>query len=173
MTATVPSSLALAFVTVVALTVWLFLRAVPNPRRATIVLALWFALQGMFSLAGFYAMAGAGAGAPPRLALAVAPPALAIVALLATRGGRAWLDGLRLDRLTLMHTIRVAVELILLGLYRHGAVPKLMTFEGANWDLFSGVSAPVVWWLAFRTRRMGRHALLAWNVVCLALVLKV
>jgi len=80
---------------------------------------------------------------------------------------------LELRTLTLLHTIRIAVELVLYGLYLHRWVPKLMTFEGGNLDILSGLSAPVVYYFAFVRGRMNSRWLLVWNFICLGLLLNV
>ena len=69
--------------------------------------------------------------------------------------------------------MRVPVELVLLGLFLYRAVPQLMTFEGRNWDILSGLSAPLLYYLVFRSRRLGPKALMLWNIGCLGLLLNV
>jgi hypothetical protein len=48
-----------------------------------------------------------------------------------------------------------------------------MTYEGTNFDLFSGVTAPVVAYLCFRDSSIKTRLLLAWNIICLLLLLNV
>jgi cytochrome c biogenesis factor len=48
-----------------------------------------------------------------------------------------------------------------------------MTFEGRNFDILSGISAPFIAYFGFNKRTLSRKTLLVWNVVCLALVLQV
>lgn len=164
----VPVSLGLAFVLTTALTIWLFYRAArPVAGRALGTLLAWLALQAGLALAGFYAVPGGAAAGPPRLPLLLGPLLLGLAALLLTARGRAWLAGLRLPALTLLHTVRVPVELVLLALYRYGAVPRLMTFEGRNWDVLAGLTAPLVYYLVFRRQALGPRFLLGWNVLSL------
>ena len=49
----------------------------------------------------------------------------------------------------------------------------MMTFEGRNFDVLSGLSAPFVFYTAFVWRRMSRNLLLTWNIVCLALLINI
>jgi hypothetical protein len=112
------------------------------------------------ALSGFYTISNT---LPPRLALLLGPPLLLLAALFATAPGRRYLDGMRLEVLTLLHVVRIPVELVLLGLYLQKAVPQLMTFEGRNWDILAGLTAPVVWYFAFRRQQLGRCGLLLWN----------
>ena len=48
-----------------------------------------------------------------------------------------------------------------------------MTFEGKNFDILSGLSAPFVFYYAFIKRTISRKLLIAWNLICLALVMNV
>ena len=167
----VPLSLGFAFALTTALTLWLFYRAARPAGRTLSGWLAWLALQAGLGLSGFYA-APAGTG-PPRLPLLLGPPLGWIVGRLLTARGRAWLDGLRLPALTLLHIVRVPVELVLLALYHYGAVPRLMTFEGRNWDVLAGLSAPLVYYLVFRRRALGPRFLLAWNVLSLLSLLNI
>ena len=59
---------------------------------------------------------------------------------------------------------RVGVELFLHQLWIGGLVPKILTFEGANVDIYIGASTPVIAWLSTRGR-LGLKLALAWNVL--------
>jgi hypothetical protein len=61
-------------------------------------------------------------------------------------------------------SFRVGVELFLHQLWIDGLVPKMLTFNGANVDIFIGASAPLVAWLSTRGR-MGIKLALTWNVL--------
>ena len=75
--------------------------------------------------------------------------------------------------LTILSVIRVPVEIVLLWLYQAGQVPQLMTFEGRNFDILSGLTAPVVAWLAFRGGKINRPLLIVWNLFALGLLLNI
>src|SRR5713226_6876777 len=59
---------------------------------------------------------------------------------------------------------RIVVELFLHQLWIDGLVPKMLTFEGANVDIYIGASAPLIAWLSTRGR-LGIRLALAWNVL--------
>jgi len=48
-----------------------------------------------------------------------------------------------------------------------------MTFEGRNFDILAGITAPFVAWLAFRTGKTNRMLLVIWNVFALLLLLNI
>jgi uncharacterized membrane protein len=54
--------------------------------------------------------------------------------------------------------------LFLHQLWIDGLVPKMLTFEGANVDIYVGASAPLFAWLSTRGR-LGVKFALAWNVL--------
>ncbi len=89
---------------------------------------------------------------PPRLLLVVVPPVILTVFLLRSRRVGALLDSLPVAALVAPQVFRVAVELLLWRLYREGRIPVQMTFEGRNWDILVGLTAPVVAVLVARHR---------------------
>ncbi|MEO8763856.1 MAG: hypothetical protein ABI416_06200 [Ginsengibacter sp.] len=110
---------------------------------------------------------------PPRFLLLVLPPLLFIVALFVTPGGRRFLDNLNAKTLTILHTIRIPVELVLFWLFANKVVPQMMTFEGRNFDIIAGVTAPLVFYFGFVKHRIGRKMLLLWNIICLGLLINI
>lgn len=162
--------LSLVFGLTTGLALWLFYLAAHRSRRTLLILLGWLGLQGTLALSGFYTRTNA---LPPRLALLLGPPLLLIVVLFATAAGRRWLDGLRLEILTMLHVVRIPVEGVLFGLFLQKAVPRLMTFEGRNWDILAGLTAPVVYYFAFQQKQLGRRGLLLWNVLGLASLLNI
>ncbi|SDX44562.1 hypothetical protein [Hymenobacter psychrophilus] len=165
----VPFGLDLAFILTTILTLGMLLRVVAAQYRQALLVAggPWLLNQAVMAYTGFYTITDT---LPPRFALAIGPPLLALLALLATARGRRFLDELPPDRLTLLHVVRIPVELVLWALYYYQAVPGLMTFEGRNWDILMGLTAPLVYYLAFRRRWLGPGGLVVWNVVGLLLL---
>jgi hypothetical protein len=63
--------------------------------------------------------------------------------------------------------------LVLHWLYQEGLVPQLMTFESRNFDILSGLTAPLIVWLVFKSGKFERNLLLGWNIVCLGLLINI
>jgi len=61
-------------------------------------------------------------------------------------------------------SFRIVVELFLHQLWIDGLLPKMLTFAGANVDIYIGASAPLIAWLSKRGR-LGLRLALAWNVL--------
>ncbi len=152
------------------LTVWLFYRATRWSGTTLAVLTGWLILQMALGLSGYYQNTNTF---PPRFPVLVVPPLLLLIALLSTRQGRRFIDGISLDRLTLLHTIRIPVEVVLYGLFLSGAVPQAMTFEGRNVDILSGLTAPIIYYFGFTRSQLSRNVLIAWNLVCLGLLVNI
>ncbi len=165
-----PLYISILFVLITIVTVWLFYAATNYNRTALVVLVSWLALQAILSFAGFYQRTDT---VPPRLALLIGPPLLVIISLFLSKKGQAFIDEARLDQLTLLHSVRIVVEVVLLLLFIQKAVPKAMTFEGRNFDILAGLTAPLVYYLAFVRKRLSRRALLVWNGLCLGLLINI
>ncbi len=165
-----PSFIPLIFGITTLLTIWIFYLASQRSTTVLLLLLAWITLQGMVCLSGFYMVTDT---IPPRAALLGAPPVLCILLLFLTSKGRAFIDRLGLRLLVMLHVVRVPVELVLFWLYTNGAVPQLMTFEGRNLDILSGLTAPLVYYLYFHRKAISNKVLLIWNVVCLALLLNI
>ncbi|GAB4092748.1 hypothetical protein [Flaviaesturariibacter terrae] len=158
------------FLLVVLATAILLFRAASSKRTILLGMAAWLILQSAISLSGFYTVFTT---LPPRILLLLLPPMALIVVALATAQGRALLDSLDARTLTLLHTVRIPVEGVLWALALYRTVPALITFEGVNFDILSGLSAPLIYYLVFVRKRAGRNALLLWNIACLALLVNV
>lgn len=70
-------------------------------------------------------------------------------------------------------TFRVGVEIFLWLLFTSAIVPVQMTFEGRNWDILTGLSAPLMIWLWHKKPQWQRPLVLLWNVLGLALLINI
>lgn len=132
----------------------------------------WLAVQAGFTLSGYYN--NLSNALPPKIVLTGILPAIALVVFLfATTAGRQFIDSLPLKHITYINTVRIPVELVLFWLYLNKAVPQLMTFEGRNLDIIAGVTAPLIAYFGFTKNSLGRTTLVAWNFICLGLLLNI
>lgn len=134
------------------------------------VLIVLGALHGSLAWMGFYIVSE---GFPPRPALLLGPVVLAIALLVLLPQGRAFL--LRGDMVSLvwLSILRVPVELVLHEGWLQGLVPRMLTYEGLNYDILAGLSAPLIAFHLMRATSPSRNLLLGWNVACLLLLLNV
>jgi hypothetical protein len=166
----VPLYLELFFIAITAATGWFFLQANKYFKVVSLVMICWLILQTVLAEKGFYAKS---TGMPPRLIFAVLPPVLFIIACFILPAGRRYLDTLDPRMLTWLHIVRIPVEFCLYTLMVHHLVPQVMTFEGRNFDIISGITAPIIAYFGYTKKTLSRPILIAWNVICLLLVLHV
>lgn len=152
------------------LTVWLFYKAANNSKTFLVITIVWLAIQSVISVSGFYVVTSA---TPPRFPLLIVPPLLSIILLFITARGRKFLDSLDAKTMTILHTIRIPVEIVLLWLSMYQMVPKLMTFEGRNFDIISGLTAPLIFYFGYVKPVLSRKVLLTWNIICLGLLINI
>jgi hypothetical protein len=127
-------------------------------------------LQAALSIKGFFLITDTF---PPRLFLIIGPPLLLILLAFTTERGRTFVSTIDLKVYTYLHTIRIGVEIVLLWLFMQKLIPQSMTFEGRNFDILSGITAPLIAYFGFQTNKLNKRVLLGWNVICLILVLQV
>jgi hypothetical protein len=156
------------FITLV--TVLLFFKATNYSRPVIFLLVLWLVLQGLISLTGFYTVSNT---IPPRFILLVLPPLVVIATLFFTLKGRMFIDSLDIKTLTLLHTIRIAIEIILFLVFLQKGIPGIMTFEGRNFDIISGLTAPFIYYFGFIKKQLNEKIIAAWNIVCLVLLINI
>jgi hypothetical protein len=133
---------------------------------------VWIILQSVLSLNGvFYSNTNA---LPPRIVLfGVLPMFLLFIILFNTKKGKQFIDSLPLFHITFINCVRIPVEIVLYWLFIHQLVPQIMTFEGLNFDILAGISAPIIAYLGFISLKLNRNLLLIWNIISLVLLLNI
>lgn len=129
--------------------------------RAVVVLGVWLGFITVMSLAGFYnSMA-----LPPRVPLFLVFPAFAFTGFFFLSGrNQQLIAAVPASWPVYFQSFRIVVELLLLGLAVKGLIPKEASFEGYNFDVAIGLTAPVVGWLAFSKKVIGKGVLRMWNI---------
>jgi hypothetical protein len=126
-------------------------------------LPFWLIFQATVAYFGFYV------SEPARLPFfAVLPAIITIICLFIF--SRDWIAKLPLQTLTLIHIVRIPVELCLLWLFQSGQIPQIMTFEGSNFDILVGITAPILAFAAFRNGKIKRLPLIIWNISAMILL---
>lgn len=162
----VPAWLDVFFLLTTAATIVLFYLVHRRHRGLLLIVLAWAAIHSVLAWQGVYLKTKV---LPPPLALVLAGATMLMLYGLFSPAGRKLRHTRNPVLSTLLHTVRVPVEITLFFLYLYGTVPELMTFSGRNFDILAGITAPVVAWLLSRGRAP-RPLMIAWNVICLALV---
>lgn len=165
-----PLYIPVVFIATTILALYLLYKSSGQSRIIIIVALLWLVLQAFTGMSGFYTDTNA---MPPRFILALGPPLLIIILLFITRRGRRFLHNWDIKWLTWLHVVRILVELVLYWLFVHKQVPRLMTFEGINYDILSGITAPLIVLLCFSAQKPRKILLLIWNFICLGLLFNI
>ena len=173
-----PAYISLVFGLTTAATLLLFYRVVQHStiettrKKANVILlslTIWLMIQAALTLKNVYN--SETTSIPPKIViLGVLPAILTIVLLFATKKGRQFIDSLPLTNITYLNTVRIPVELVLLWLFMHKAVPQLMTFEGRNFDIIAGITAPFIAYYGLAKGKLSRNIILIWNFIALALL---
>jgi len=172
-----PSYISTTFILTVFITVGIFLFAVRQSvfetfpaKLFSFLLAFWLILQAMLGISGFYLKIDA---IPPRLILFGVFPTLLLVFFYFIFASKNFIERLPLRFLTFIHIIRIPVEIVLLWLFQQKMIPQIMTFEGRNFDILAGLSAPVIALIAFRKGKVNRTLLIIWNFLALGLLFNI
>ncbi len=165
-----PLYIGLTFALTTLLSVLLFYFATQKSTLVLFIITLWLILQGAIGLSGFYTKTDI---IPPRFVLLVLPPLVSIILLFMTKRGMRFIQNIDVKTLTILHVVRIPVEIVLYWLYVEKAVPELMTFEGRNFDILSGISAPFIYYFGFVKRLLSNKIILLWNFICLGLLINI
>jgi len=166
----IPSVIPIVFVLTTIITFLLFWKSADYSRIVFLFIMAWLVIQGVLGYSGFYQNTTT---IPPRIFLTFGPTILLFVFLFVSKSGKKWMAKLDLKSLTILHVIRIPVELVLYGLFLEKAIPELMTFSGRNFDILAGITAPIIYYFAFIKKVLSKQFVLIWNLVCLVLLLNI
>ncbi len=109
---------------------------------------------------------------PFNVILVFAIPLIAVLAFTFSKIGTEILLLIPTENIIRLQAFRFFVELLLAGLYILGQAPIQMTFEGRNFDILSGISAPVIAFLVMK-RKISKKGLVIWNLLCLGILINI
>lgn len=127
----------------------------------------WLALLSVLSLEGFFLDFMA---IPPRVLLSVMVCFVVIIVLATNKKFGKLLMEFPVTWLIVPQVFRIVIEIVLWMLHKNGNTPVQMSFEGLNFDILAGISAPVIAYLAFGQGRKNYGLALAWNFISMALL---
>jgi hypothetical protein len=166
------AALFIGFLAAMAATV-VFLIARYDSRRAglrvLVGLLVWFVYVGLVSYLG---VVRDSATPPPGMVFVFFPVVLFLIIFAIRSFAGSGVSSIPLWIILSLQSFRVIVELFLHQLWVEGLVPRMLTFSGANFDIYLGASAPVVAWLSMKGK-MGLKAALMWNMLGLLVLANV
>jgi len=176
-----PTYISLAFVLTTVATLLFFIWTIRSSnseltrKKATpifIGLTIWLTIQAVLTLKNIY-NSDTNTFPPKIILTGILPTILTIILLFATSKGRQFIDSLPLKNLTYLNIVRIPVEIILFWLFLNKAIPELMTFEGRNFDILAGISAPFIAYFGLTKTKLNRQTILIWNFICLGLLVNI
>ena len=156
-----------AFLLTTIITIAIFHIANGGPIKLTIAILIWSTLHSILAINGFYLITDS---MPPRFLLVLIPTIIIIIIGLTKKPLKRIIEKRNTKTSTFIHTVRIPIEIVLFYLFMNEMLPRLMTFEGRNFDILAGITAPVIGILWLK-KIIGRNTLIAWNIVSLFLVL--
>ena len=161
-----PSWITGLFLLTTVITLILFFVSNNKPSKALIYITVWGIFQSVMAYIGYYQVTDTF---PPRFLLLLPPIVITLIYLLTGERKEQMILDRNFKLSTFIHTIRIPVEIVLFYLFIHKMVPELMTFEGRNFDILAGMTAPIIGGLYYKGH-LSDKVLLLWNLICLALV---
>ena len=124
----------------------------------------WLAITGIIAETG---LLSDFSSMPPKIVLLLVPTFAATIALAFSKFGER-LSLLPLTFLVGYQAFRVPVELLIHRAVQEGVAPPQMTWNGINFDIFSGITALLLFPFV---RRIPNWGILIWNTLALCLLL--
>jgi hypothetical protein len=134
--------------------------------RMVFFLLLWFAFICLLSVTG---VTGNFTLFPFNFLPIVAIPLIIILILTFSKSTADILQTTPIKSLVQLQVFRVFVEILLWMMFIQNLIPVQMTFEGRNWDILVGITAPIVAHFFSGNRKV----LIAWNIICLGVLINI
>jgi hypothetical protein len=139
--------------------------------KNTVLISLlaWAVIIAIASLSGF-------AGNFSRFPFNIAPflfiPLITVMVFTFSKTLKELLLHMEPSHLIHLQVFRVFVEILLWMLFMQNLLPQQMSFEGRNFDILAGLTAPIVAYLAIR-KKISKGFLIGWNIACLGLLINI
>ncbi len=148
----------------------IFFKASHNSKSFLSMALIWTLILSFLSLSDGYALTKSLLPIFPVLTI---PPTILVIVLFFTKRGKEFIRELNIKALTILHFVRILVELSLLGLAAYNVIPKFLTFEGRNFDILVGVTAPAIYYFGFVKAKLNKSIIIVWNLVGLVFLFNV
>lgn len=165
-----PLYIYLIFGLTVLLAFVIFYKASHNSKSFLFIALIWIFVLSFLSLSDHYTLTKS---LLPIFPLLTIPPTIFVVVLFFTRRGKEFINNLNIKTLMILHFLRILIELVLFSLAAYSVIPKSLTFEGRNFDILVGLTAPAIYYFGFVKIKLNKPVILIWNLIGLALLLNV
>lgn len=135
-----------------------------------VVIMVWLIFTLIMAASGFLTDYAA---MPPRILLIVVPPLVFFLVLLNAKQFNDLTEQFNVFWLIYLQSFRILMEFILWLLYHYNVIPVQMTFEGRNFDVLVGLTAPFIAYYCFIKKSWPLRVALVWNFVGIAFLLHI
>ena len=132
-----------------------------------LIIFVWLAFTNIIAMSGLLIDLSE---MPPKLLLVTLPPLVFILMLFLSKPFHELFESIGHFWIIYAQSFRILMEFILWLLYRYNVIPIQMTFEGRNFDILIGLSAPFVTYFCFIKKSWNDKVALVWNVTGLLLL---
>lgn len=159
----------LGFIALTVLELLYFYWACGKQRIILSVSIAWLALQASIAYSGFYLETDA---VPPRFILVLLPTLIIAIIYGWSKYGNNFRSKINFEKLHYVHIVRIFVEVFFLyGMFKAGYVAEEVTFEGNNFDIIPGLTAPIIAYLYYQKKKISKGFLLWWNILSACVLL--
>ncbi len=139
-------------------------------KTLAIIIATWLVFLVVLSVSGFL---NNFSTFPPRIMLVLLIPLLILIWFLVSKHSNQVVTRVSPIWIVKMQVFRVVVELFIWWAYLQQDLPVQMTFEGRNFDILVGLTAPPVAMQWLKTGKEKPWLVLTWNILGLMVLLNI
>ena len=154
--------------------IWLVLKGLSKyhiPIRSfLIIVGVWIVALIALSTSGFL---GDFSNFPPRMMLVLIIPLVTALWFVFSKRSNEVIDKLPADWMVKMQSFRIVVELFIWWAFLDESLPVQMTFEGRNFDILVGLTAPLAAYLWLKQGKEKPGVMIIWNILGLALLMNI
>lgn len=150
--------------------------SIPLQNQNKIFYRTKFSLIGWFIVVSILSLSGVlqdFSGFPPKLFIVLIIPFITILIITFSTGLKEILQAIPPQKIIRLQTFRVFVEILLWWLFIQNLLPVQMTFDGRNFDIIAGLTAPIIAYLGFTKKILPKSVLIIWNILCLGLLVNI
>ena len=166
----IPYYVYFTFLVTLFATIYIFFRATSQSKLFVVIISAWIFIQTILGYFGFYSDS---LSKFPKVQFILLPQIIFILIKFITPNGKKFIGSLNLKTLSFLHIVRLPVEIVLYWLFVFKTVPESMTFEGRNLDVFSGLTAPIIYYFGFVKNKLPKLVIICWNFLCLCLLVNI
>ncbi len=152
------------------LVIWGVLRAGLPVKKFIMLLVAWL---GLLIFLSFKGIIGDFSTFPPRIVLVLLIPFSIIIWFTLSSQSTIYLKKIPPEWIIRLQSFRIIVELFLWWAFLDQLIPLQMTFEGRNFDILVGLTAPLVAVLWVKPSTIQTAPIIIWNIFGLALLFNI